>query len=69
MFVTVADLILFSLQPFPRGRWFRKMHHGVPPFNWMNGWGYPGTGFHCPNSQQTGCNPEQRQTPPAEGKS
>lgn len=62
------NMIMFPTPiPFPRGRWYRKMHHGVPPFNWMHGWGYPGRGFHCPNSQQTGCNPEQCQTPPAEG--
>ncbi|XP_053574616.1 sequestosome-1 [Bombina bombina] len=33
---------------FPhRGRWFRKMHHGVPPHAWMHGWGYPAGGFNC----------------------
>ncbi|XP_018409942.1 PREDICTED: sequestosome-1 isoform X2 [Nanorana parkeri] len=58
---------IVSNNPFPRGRWFRKMHHGVPPFNWMHGWGYPGRGFHCPNSQQAECAAPQSQTAPEEG--
>ncbi|MEE6478574.1 hypothetical protein FKM82_011878 [Ascaphus truei] len=42
---------------FPRARWFRKMHHGVPhhgvpPHPWMHGWGFPPGGFPCNNFQQ-----------------
>ncbi|XP_068134200.1 sequestosome-1 [Hyperolius riggenbachi] len=52
------NMIMFPTPiPFPRGRWFRKMHHGapphhgVPPFAWMHGWGFPGRGYQCPNAQ------------------
>ncbi|XP_072256684.1 sequestosome-1 [Pyxicephalus adspersus] len=62
------NMIMFPTPiPFPRGRWFRKMHQGMPPFNWMHGWGYPGRGFHCPNNQQAGCSAPQSQTAPGEG--
>ncbi|XP_077681403.1 sequestosome-1 isoform X2 [Eretmochelys imbricata] len=37
---------------FPRGRWLRKMRHGVPPFAWMHGWGHPGPATPCENSEQ-----------------
>ncbi|XP_074816418.1 sequestosome-1 isoform X5 [Natator depressus] len=37
---------------FPRGRWLRKMRHGVPPFAWMHGWGHPGPATPCENSGQ-----------------
>ncbi|KAM9313435.1 sequestosome-1 [Gastrophryne carolinensis] len=64
------NMIMFPTPlPFPRSRWFRKMHHGVPPFNWMHGWGFPGRGYHgCPNAQQdTPANaPQQSQPAPAE---
>ncbi|NWH31342.1 SQSTM protein, partial [Chloropsis hardwickii] len=43
------------LNPFewlPRGRWLRKMRHGVPPFPWMHCWGYPGPAAPCQNSEQ-----------------
>ncbi|KAM9129443.1 sequestosome-1 isoform 3-T3 [Pangshura tecta] len=36
----------------PRGRWLRKMRHGVPPFAWMHGWGHPGPATPCGNSEQ-----------------
>ncbi|XP_030428709.1 sequestosome-1 isoform X3 [Gopherus evgoodei] len=37
---------------FPRGRWLRKMRHGVPPFAWIHGWGHPGPATPCGNSEQ-----------------
>ncbi|XP_043408526.1 sequestosome-1 isoform X5 [Chelonia mydas] len=37
---------------FPRGRWLRKMRHGVPPFAWMHGWGHPGPATPCQDSGQ-----------------
>ncbi|XP_065265296.1 sequestosome-1 isoform X3 [Emys orbicularis] len=37
---------------FPRGRWLRKMRHGVPPFAWIHGWGHPGPTPPCGNSEQ-----------------
>ncbi|XP_043346861.1 sequestosome-1 isoform X5 [Dermochelys coriacea] len=37
---------------FPRGRWLRKMRHGVPSFAWMHGWGHPGPDTPCGNSEQ-----------------
>ncbi|XP_034634462.1 sequestosome-1 isoform X5 [Trachemys scripta elegans] len=37
---------------FPRGRWLRKMRHGVPPFAWIHGWGHPGPAPPCENSEQ-----------------
>uniref|UniRef100_A0A8C8VNY1 Sequestosome 1 n=1 Tax=Pelusios castaneus TaxID=367368 RepID=A0A8C8VNY1_9SAUR len=37
---------------FPRGRWLRKMRHGVPPFPWMHGWGHPASATPCQNSGQ-----------------
>ncbi|XP_053319212.1 sequestosome-1 [Spea bombifrons] len=61
------NMIMFSTPlAFPRNRWFRKMHHGVPPCSWMPGWGFPGRAFTCPNSQQAhGSAPSQN--PPASG--
>ncbi|XP_067423275.1 sequestosome-1 isoform X4 [Emydura macquarii macquarii] len=41
---------------FPRGRWLRKMRHGVPPFAWMHGWGQPGPATPCQNSGQAQAN-------------
>lgn len=63
------NMIMFPTPiPFPRGRWFRKMHHGVPPpFNWMHGWAYPGRGFHCPNAQQSEGVPPPCQTGAEQG--
>ncbi|XP_074865668.1 sequestosome-1 [Carettochelys insculpta] len=52
------NMIMFQsplLNPFewlPRGRWLRKMRHGVPPFAWMHGWGHPGPSPSCQNSGQ-----------------
>ncbi|KAM4678500.1 sequestosome-1 isoform 2-T2 [Discoglossus pictus] len=51
----------------PRGRWFRKMHHGVPPYAWMHGWGFPAGGPGChgfekhpaPTTQQNPSAPEE----------
>ncbi|XP_050817560.1 sequestosome-1 isoform X3 [Gopherus flavomarginatus] len=37
---------------FPRGRWLRKMRHGVPPFAWIHGWGHPGPATPCGKSEQ-----------------
>lgn len=38
--------LLNPLEWLPRGRWLRKMRHGVPPMAWMQGWGH-----HCPARQ------------------
>ncbi|XP_025919141.1 sequestosome-1 isoform X6 [Apteryx rowi] len=52
------NMVMFQsplLNPFewlPRGRWFRKMRHGVPPFPWMHRWGYPVPPAPCQNSEQ-----------------
>ncbi|XP_050168044.1 sequestosome-1 isoform X3 [Myiozetetes cayanensis] len=52
------NMVMFQsplLNPFewlPRGRWLRKMRHGVPPFPWMHCWGYPGPAPPCQNSGQ-----------------
>nr|XP_042706878.1 sequestosome-1 isoform X1 [Chrysemys picta bellii] len=52
------NMIMFQsplLNPFewlPRGRWLRKMRHGVPPFAWIHGWGHPGPAPPCGNSEQ-----------------
>ncbi|OWK59500.1 Sequestosome-1 [Lonchura striata] len=52
------NMVMFQsplLNPFewiPRGRWLRKMRHGVPPFPWMHCWGYPGPAAPCQNSEQ-----------------
>ncbi|NXS26856.1 SQSTM protein, partial [Pomatostomus ruficeps] len=52
------SMVMFQsplLNPFewlPRGRWLRKMRHGVPPFPWMHCWGYPGPAAPCQNPEQ-----------------
>ncbi|NXS99262.1 SQSTM protein, partial [Jacana jacana] len=52
------NMVMFQsplLNPFewlPRGRWLRKMRHGVPPFPWMHCWGYPGPAAPCQNAEQ-----------------
>ncbi|NXD09349.1 SQSTM protein, partial [Nothocercus nigrocapillus] len=52
------NMVMFQsplLNPFewlPRGRWLRKMRHGVPPFPWMHRWGYPVPPAPCQNSEQ-----------------
>ncbi|KAE8614073.1 hypothetical protein XENTR_v10007970 [Xenopus tropicalis] len=52
---------------YPRSRWFRKMHHGVPPFPWMQGWAYPPRGYPCQNFQQAQeSTPPQNETPAEE---
>uniref|UniRef100_A0A8D0DUY1 Sequestosome 1 n=1 Tax=Salvator merianae TaxID=96440 RepID=A0A8D0DUY1_SALMN len=54
------NMIMFQsplLHPFewlPRGRWHRKMKHGMPPFAWLQGWGHG-----CPARQ--GRNSDQPQ--------
>ncbi|KAL8212053.1 UNVERIFIED_CONTAM: hypothetical protein K2H54_035864 [Gekko kuhli] len=42
---------LNPLEWFPRGRWFRKMRHGVP-FPWMQSWGHSCPSGRCQNSGQ-----------------
>lgn len=65
------NMIMFPTpMPFPHGRWLRKMRHGVPPFSWMHGWGFPGRGPTCPNSQQPpGCAAPTNQPTAQEGES
>ncbi|NXP64896.1 SQSTM protein, partial [Chloropsis cyanopogon] len=57
------------LNPFewlPRGRWLRKMRHGVPPFPWMHCWGYPGPAAPCQNSEQAEASAAAPSAPAAE---
>ncbi|KAM6408569.1 sequestosome-1 isoform 2-T2 [Rhynochetos jubatus] len=67
------NMVMFQsplLNPFewlPRGRWLRKMRHGVPPFPWMHCWGYPGPAAPCQNSQQAQASAAAPSTPAAEG--
>lgn len=56
------------LQWFPRGRWLRKMRHGVAPFPWMHCWGYPGPAAPCQNSEQAEATAAAPSAPAAEGK-
>uniref|UniRef100_A0A8C3XP00 Sequestosome 1 n=1 Tax=Chelydra serpentina TaxID=8475 RepID=A0A8C3XP00_CHESE len=44
--------LLNPFEWFPRGRWLRKMRHGVPPFAWIHGWGHPGPATSCGNPEQ-----------------
>ncbi|XP_032996160.1 sequestosome-1 [Lacerta agilis] len=52
------NMIMFQsplLHPFewlPRGRWLRKMKHGVSPFAWMQGCGHPCPARKCQNPGQ-----------------
>ncbi|PKU33236.1 sequestosome-1 isoform x1 [Limosa lapponica baueri] len=50
----------------PRGRWLRKMRHGVPPFPWMHCWGYPGPAAPCQNSEQAQAGAAASSPPTAE---
>ncbi|KAM6251787.1 sequestosome-1 isoform 3-T3 [Porphyrio hochstetteri] len=67
------NMVMFQsplLNPFewlPRGRWLRKMRHGVPPFPWMHCWGYPGPAAPCQNSEQAQTSAAGSSPPPAEG--
>ncbi|XP_074011785.1 sequestosome-1 isoform X2 [Numenius arquata] len=67
------NMVMFQsplLNPFewlPRGRWLRKMRHGVPPFPWMHCWGYPGTAAPCQNSEQAQAGAAASSPPAAEG--
>ncbi|XP_010292073.1 PREDICTED: sequestosome-1 isoform X3 [Phaethon lepturus] len=67
------NMVMFQsplLNPFewlPRGRWLRKMRHGVPPFPWMHCWGYPGPAAQCQNSEQAQASAAASSPPTAEG--
>ncbi|XP_051486911.1 sequestosome-1 isoform X3 [Apus apus] len=67
------NMVMFQsplLNPFewlPRGRWLRKMRHGVPPFPWMHCWGYPGPAAPCQNSEQAQTSAAASSPPSAEG--
>ncbi|XP_061858537.1 sequestosome-1 isoform X2 [Colius striatus] len=67
------NMVMFQsplLNPFqwlPRGRWLRKMRHGVPPFPWMHCWGYPGPAAPCQNSEQAQASSAASGPPAAEG--
>ncbi|XP_071426266.1 sequestosome-1 isoform X3 [Pithys albifrons albifrons] len=69
------NMVMFQsplLNPFewlPRGRWLRKMRHGVPPFPWMHCWGYPGPAAPCQSSGQAEATaaPPGPSAPAAEG--
>ncbi|XP_015497708.1 sequestosome-1 isoform X3 [Parus major] len=67
------NMVMFQsplLNPFewlPRGRWLRKMRHGVPPFPWMHCWGYPGPAGPCHNTEQTEATAAAPSAPAAEG--
>ncbi|XP_039557356.1 sequestosome-1 isoform X2 [Passer montanus] len=67
------NMVMFQsplLNPFewlPRGRWLRKMRHGVPPFAWMHCWGYPGPAAPCQNSEQAEATTAAPSAPAAEG--
>ncbi|XP_027579861.1 sequestosome-1 isoform X3 [Pipra filicauda] len=59
--------LLNPFEWFPRGRWLRKMRHGVPPFPWMHCWGYPGPAPPCQNSGQAEATTAAPSAPAAEG--
>ncbi|XP_009465071.1 PREDICTED: sequestosome-1 isoform X2 [Nipponia nippon] len=67
------NMVMFQsplLKPFewiPRGRWLRKMRHGVPPFPWMHCWGYPGPVAPCQSSEQAQAGAAASSPPTAEG--
>ncbi|XP_063269508.1 sequestosome-1 isoform X2 [Prinia subflava] len=67
------NMLMFQsplLNPFewlPRGRWLRKMRHGVPPFPWMHCWGYPGPAAPCQNAEQAEATAAAPSAPAAEG--
>ncbi|XP_077182733.1 sequestosome-1 isoform X1 [Paroedura picta] len=57
--------LLNPLEWFPRGRWLRKMRHGVP-FPWMPGWGHPCPSGRCQRSgeaQASASNTDPNATP------
>ena len=58
--------LLNPFEWYPRGRWLRKMRHGVPPFPWMHCWGYPGPAAPCQNSEQAQAD-AAASSPPAAG--
>ncbi|XP_051649845.1 sequestosome-1 isoform X1 [Manacus candei] len=58
--------LLNPFEWFPRGRWLRKMRHGVPPFPWMHCWGYPGPAPPCQNSGQAEATTAAPSAPAAE---
>uniref|UniRef100_A0A803V6A8 Sequestosome 1 n=1 Tax=Ficedula albicollis TaxID=59894 RepID=A0A803V6A8_FICAL len=58
--------LLNPFEWFPRGRWLRKMRHGVPPFPWMHCWGYPGPAAPCQNSEQAEASTAAPSAPAAE---
>ncbi|NXY02341.1 SQSTM protein, partial [Pteruthius melanotis] len=66
------SMVMFQsplLNPFewlPRGRWLRKMRHGVPPFPWMHCWGYPGPAAPCQNVEQAEATAAAPSAPAAE---
>ncbi|NWR44443.1 SQSTM protein, partial [Regulus satrapa] len=66
------SMVMFQsplLNPFewlPRGRWLRKMRHGVPPFPWMHCWGYPGPAAPCQNPEQAEASTAAPSAPAAE---
>ncbi|NWR16034.1 SQSTM protein, partial [Emberiza fucata] len=66
------NMVMFQsplLNPFewlPRGRWLRKMRHGVPPFPWMHCWGYPAPAAPCQNSEQAEATAAAPSAPAAE---
>ncbi|XP_053151682.1 sequestosome-1 [Hemicordylus capensis] len=44
--------LLNPLEWLPRGRWLRKMRHGIPQLPWVQSWGHPCPARQCPNSGQ-----------------
>ncbi|NXO19301.1 SQSTM protein, partial [Oriolus oriolus] len=66
------NMVMFQsplLNPFewlPRGRWLRKMRHGVAPFPWMHCWGHPGPAAPCQNSEQAEATTAAPSAPAAE---
>ncbi|XP_044310366.1 sequestosome-1 isoform X2 [Varanus komodoensis] len=44
------------LEWLPRGRWLRKMKHGVSPFPWMQAWGQPCPARQCQTSGEAEAN-------------
>ncbi|XP_053232967.1 sequestosome-1 isoform X2 [Podarcis raffonei] len=67
------NMIMFQsplLHPFewlPRGRWLRKMKHGVSPFAWMQGCGHPCPGRKCQNPGQAQGSTTSQSAAPEQG--
>uniref|UniRef100_A0A8D0H6R0 Sequestosome 1 n=1 Tax=Sphenodon punctatus TaxID=8508 RepID=A0A8D0H6R0_SPHPU len=59
--------LLHPLEWFPRGRWLRKMRHGVSPFAWMQGWGHPCPSAPCANSGQAQASAAPQNPTPEQG--